>query len=129
MKYAKEHYQLMERLCDGVLWNGLDEQERDILQYLDNEGIAEPRAYIQDGLWILSQKGRAVLQTHEGERETGSNCAMGSGQPLIDKEQHPGDKPEKRKINWVKVFSAVIEIVGFTASIVAVLEFLYLLFG
>lgn len=67
MQYTKEHYEFMDRLAEGVIDINLSEQEQEILRYLYGKGIAKPRADIQDGLWVLSQDGRALLQTHEAE--------------------------------------------------------------
>ena len=84
MKYTNEQYRLMERLQSGIIWDDLDEQEQEILRYLDDEKIAEPRAYIQGGLWVLSQKGQAILQTHEAE--------LTAKEELIKQEQEQATK-------------------------------------
>lgn len=114
MKYAKEHYKFMERLSKGIIADDLSDQELEILQFLDNEGIAAPKAHIQDGLWLLSPRGQAIFQ---------------SAQPKVKHQQYPGDKLKKRKVNWVSVFNALISIIGVAASIVAILEFLFGIMG
>ena len=139
MKYTNEQYRLMERLQSGVIWDDLDEQEQDILRYLDCEKISEPRAYIQDGLWVLSQEGQTVLETHRHDTKSAEEQALRldslerfaalSAQPKVDKKQYPGNELKKRKINWGKVFAEVISIVGLLASIVAIIEFLFGVLG
>ena len=129
MKYTNEQYRLMEHLRSGVIWNGLSEQEQDILRDLDSEEIAEPRAYIQDGLWVLSQKGQAILETLQDEMQSAEQIVAQSAQPQVDHEQYPSDKLKKRKTNWGKVSTAFISIVGLIASIVAIIEFLFGVIG
>lgn len=129
MKYTKEHYKFMEWLSRGVLADNLTDYDLEILRYLDDEKIAEPRAYIQDGLWVLSQKGKAMLQTHQDELQTAEHIVAQSVQPKVNQEQYPGDKLKKRKINWGKVFTEVISVVGLISSVVAIIEFLFGILG
>lgn len=60
--YSKEHYEMLSRLEDGLVWiwhqdKGADE----ILRFLLDEGLCETRADIKPGWLQLTQKGRGIL--------------------------------------------------------------------
>lgn len=48
MDYTSEQYALMERLESGLLYQNLTEKEQEILRYLDESSLTQPRAYIED---------------------------------------------------------------------------------
>ena len=58
MDYTSEQYALMERLESGLLYQNLTEKEQEILRYLDESSLTQPRAYIEDGYYELSQEVR-----------------------------------------------------------------------
>ena len=67
MDYTSEQYALMERLESGLLYQNLTEKEQEILRYLDESSLAQPRAYIEDGYYELSQEGQRTLDAHRQE--------------------------------------------------------------
>lgn len=64
MKYTLAQYAVMERLSDGLIYGNLSAADQDIVRYLDARGIAQPRAYIADGYYRLSQDGERVLAAY-----------------------------------------------------------------
>ena len=65
--YTPEQYAIMERLESGLLYQDLNDREQEIVRYLDDAYLAQPRAYIQDGYYELSQEGCRVLSAHRQE--------------------------------------------------------------
>lgn len=65
--YTPEQYAIMERLESGLLYQDLNDREQEIVRYLDDAYLAQPRAYIQDGYYELSQEGCRVLNAHRQE--------------------------------------------------------------
>lgn len=63
MDYTEEQLAMLQRLKSGVLYEDLNEEEREILRFLDQSGLAQPRADIQDGFYTISQNGLRVLST------------------------------------------------------------------
>lgn len=65
--YTPEQYAMMERLKSGLLYQDLNDREQEIVRYLDDACLAQPRAYIEDGYYELSQEGCRVLGAHRQE--------------------------------------------------------------
>lgn len=66
--YTPEHYEVMEALEPGLHWHWHQVQHMDdILHFLDEEGIAAPRADLHPDLWVLTEHGKQVLWTHREE--------------------------------------------------------------
>lgn len=111
MNYTKKHYKLMEQLQSGVIWNDLDKQEQEILRYLDDKKIAEPRAYIQDGLWELSQKGRAILQSRQDELRDQEDAAN------KEAKEYSEQKRQQRFENKISVWNLIAPLVMFVLGV------------
>ena len=67
MDYTNEQYAVMKKLHKGVDFSSLSRKEQEIITYLDGQDIAEPRAYIRDGYYVLSQSGEQVLAARQKE--------------------------------------------------------------
>lgn len=67
MDYTDEQYAVMEKLADRLIWDDLTPAEKHIMEYFHSKKITEPRAYIEDGLWILSEEGKRILLAHHAD--------------------------------------------------------------
>ena len=112
MKYTNEQYRLMDRIKSGIIWDDLEEQEQEILRYLDDEKIAESRAYIQDGLWVLSQKGQAILQTRQDELRVREDVAK------KESEEYSEQKRQQRFENKISVLNLIAPFVTFVLGVI-----------
>ena len=61
MEYTDEQYALMESLEKGLNYWQLPEEQKWTLRYLQDEGIAQPRADISDGYYLLTEPGKRIL--------------------------------------------------------------------
>lgn len=64
MEYTIKHYAVMEKLSVRLIWDNLPPDEKDIILFLVDEKIAAPRAYIEEGLYVLTEKGKCILEEH-----------------------------------------------------------------
>lgn len=64
MDYTDEQFAMMERMDKGVLAYDLPESEQEIVFFLDDQGLAQPRVQIADGYYELNQNGKRVLAEH-----------------------------------------------------------------
>ena len=65
MDYAKEQYDLMEKLSKGIDFDSLAYEEQQTLIYLDQEKIVQANAQIRDGYYTLSPRGKQVLAAYQ----------------------------------------------------------------
>ncbi len=69
MEYSEEQYEMLRRLAEGVNCNDLSEEEQEMLWYLESQKLAGARVDIEDGLYKLTEPGKAVLSIRqESER-------------------------------------------------------------
>lgn len=64
MEYTAQQYALMESLKSGLIYDDQAPEIQDILRYLQDQGIAQPKAYIEDGYYELSEDGKRILENH-----------------------------------------------------------------
>lgn len=64
MEYTAQQYALMESLKSGLIYDDQAPEIQDILRYLQDQGIAQPKAYIEDGYYELSEDGKRILEDH-----------------------------------------------------------------
>lgn len=64
MEYTGKHYAVMERLSVRLIWDELPADEKDIILFLVDEKIAAPRVDIEEGLYVLTENGKCVLEEH-----------------------------------------------------------------
>ena len=101
MDYTSEQYALMERLESGLLYQNLTEKEQEILRYLDESSITQPRAYIEDGYYELSQEGQRTLDAHRQEQ---LSLQQQSQEKARDKAEQKADKHSDRVFQVFLVF-------------------------
>lgn len=86
MEFTAEQYAVMEKLSSHLIWDSLDPPEKHILLYFDTEKIAEPRAYIEEGLWVLSEKGKRILAAHHSDLEAREQAAQNKAREKAEQE-------------------------------------------
>lgn len=64
MTYTSGQYAILQRLESGLMYDDLTEAEREVLRYLDQSGLVQPRADIRDGYYTISQAGARVLSAY-----------------------------------------------------------------
>ena len=101
MDYTSEQYALMERLESGLLYQNLTEKEQEILRYLDESSITQPRAYIEDGYYELSQEGQRTLDAHRQEQ---LSLQQQSQEKARDNAEQKADKHSDRVFQVFLVF-------------------------
>ena len=76
MTYTPDQYAILQRLETGLMYDGLNEAEQEILRYLDQSGLVQPRADIQDGYYTISQDGARVLAEKRAELQGSEKVAQ-----------------------------------------------------
>ena len=61
MEYSDDQYRIMKLLSEGYVWEDPEEYVKEIIWFLESEGIARSRVDIQDNFWTLTEKGKACL--------------------------------------------------------------------
>lgn len=114
MEYSEEQYEMMRRLAEGVNCNNLSEEEREMLWYLESRKLAGARVDIEDGLYKLTEPGKAVLsirQENERRKQAEEN------EKLQNTVREKADREAERKAEhrfqvwlsfWSALFGAVI---------------------
>lgn len=64
MDYTAEQYDVMNLLQAGLIYDDQAPNVQDLIRYLQNQGIATPKAYIAEGYYELSEDGKRVLENH-----------------------------------------------------------------
>lgn len=114
MRYTEAQYAMMERLSCGVDRDVLSGGEIEILVFLDGEGIAESRAYIRDGFWVLSQKGTAALETYRSELRAREEQAQ---KEIDEAAKNEAEKKSERKFQ--KANTLLGAVLGFILGLIA----------
>lgn len=65
MSYTCEQYSLLETFKQGRLIDDLTPEELDVYQFPMSEGLLKPRADIEDGWHLLSEKGKRTLENRD----------------------------------------------------------------
>jgi hypothetical protein len=60
--FTDDQFAVLQKLSDGVMRHRLTNYECEILNYFDREGLTTPRAYIADGYYTLTEKGKSEFQ-------------------------------------------------------------------
>lgn len=94
MEYTDEQYALMEGLEKGLNYWRLPEEQKWTLRYLQDEGIAQPRADIADGHYLLTEQGKRVLSERRRKLRSAEIETRRQLQALRDREE------EKRLDRW-----------------------------
>lgn len=64
MDYTDKQYEIIELLEAGLIFDEQSHEIKEILCYLQDQGIANPKAYIADGYYELSEDGKRILEDH-----------------------------------------------------------------
>ena len=109
--YSKEQYGFMLKCEDGIIWEWFENASGDeVMHYLMDEGLVQPRQDIEDGMYKLTQKGISEL---EGYKNICREKAARKKQSAKNAVQ--AQKDSKRDFNRqfiLIVFSAVVEKFG-----------------
>ena len=65
MSYTSEQYALLETFKQGRLIDELTTEELEVYQFLISDGLLKPRADIEDGWHLLSEKGKRILENRD----------------------------------------------------------------
>ena len=76
MTYTSDQYAILQRLESGLMYDDLTEAEREVLRYLDQSGLVQPRADIRDGYYTISQAGARVLAEKRAELQESEKVAQ-----------------------------------------------------
>ena len=86
MDFTDEQYAVMEKLADKLIWDDLTPAEKHIMEYFHSKKIAEPRAYIEDGLWVLSEDGKRILAAHHADLKSREQEAQDKAREKAEQE-------------------------------------------
>ena len=87
MEYTSDQYTLMDSLEKGLNYWQLPEEQQWTLRYLDSEGIAQPRADIADGHYLLTEQGKQILSEHRRKLRAAEIETRRQLQALQDREE------------------------------------------
>lgn len=76
MTYTSDQYAILQRLESGLMYDNLTEAEQEVLRYLDQFGLVQPRADIRDGYYTISQAGARVLAEKRAELQESEKVAQ-----------------------------------------------------
>lgn len=76
MAYTSDQYAILQRLESGLMYDNLTEAEQEVLRYLDQFGLVQPRADIRDGYYTISQAGARVLAEKRAELQESEKVAQ-----------------------------------------------------
>lgn len=97
---------MIERLENGIMFDELPEAERSVVIFLDASGICEPRCDIQDGLYLLTEKGKTEL---EKNLQIGQQRTEKAAKDIENEVKRVKEREQDRRHNWaVNVVSALI---------------------
>lgn len=110
MKYSPAQYELLEKLENGVIYDHLTADEQETLYFLDEEDLARARVDIADGLYKLTEKGKAVLsirQENERRKQTEENEKL--QQAVREKADREAERKAERRFQvWLSFWNALI---------------------
>lgn len=89
MDYTDEQYAIIERLEAGLNYWNLSEDQQWFLRYLQDEGIAQPRADIADGHYLLTEFGKRILfaRVERQLKESQESAKIASDEAKQEKQQ------------------------------------------
>ena len=98
MEYTEDQYALMEKLEKGLNYQSLQEPEQWTLRYLQDDGIAQPRADISDGYYQLTENGKRILSEHRRRLRSAEIETRRRLQELRDREEEKQlDRQERQR--------------------------------
>lgn len=108
MDYSPNQYAILQRLEAGLLYDELTEEEREVLRYLDQTGLAQPRADIQDGYYIISQAGARALTAKRSELQKSEKAAQ----------QYAEQKEHRDFQKKIAILTSLISFVSFLSGVI-----------
>lgn len=110
MDFTDEQYAVMEKLADRLIWDDLTPAEKHIMEYFHSKKIAEPRAYIEDGLWVLSEDGKRILAAHHADLKSREQEAQDKAR---EKAEQKADKQAEHRFQLgLTLLSSVLSFLG-----------------
>ena len=95
--FSKLQRDVLEMLSDGVDWTALSADELEALRYLEGLGLAGAREDLRTGLWMLTERGKAVLQELHSAEKLSQEEAEERAQEKAEQ------KKEKRGERWFRI--------------------------
>ena len=123
MEYTDEQYAIIERLEAGLNYWNLPEDQQWILRYLQDEGIAQPRADIADGHYLLTELGKRILKSYQKDSLVrAENIRREQEEKREQLQQIAADKAErkaeKRAEHVFQIFLALLQaLLSFVAGL------------
>lgn len=102
MEYTDDQYDLIEKLEKGLNYWQLPEEQQWTLRYLQDEGIAQPRADIADGHYLLTEQGKRILSERRRKLRAAKVEVQQKMQELIDQESARQEDIRREKTNEKK---------------------------
>lgn len=114
--YSKEQYRFMLKCKDGLIWTWFKDANADeVLRYLMDEGLVQPRQDIKEGMYKLTQKGISELENYKDVCREKAARKKQSAKNAVQ-----AQKDSKRDFNRqfiLVVISAVVEKLGVLCQI------------
>ena len=105
MNLAREHRQMLEKLQKGAVWTELTVEQQEALHYLEKLGLVGARVDIAADLWLLTEKGKAVLQ----ELQTRDDQAQKEADKQAkEKAEQKREKRSERRFRILELFLAAL---------------------
>ena len=119
MDYTESQYAVMEQLANRLIWDNLTESKKEIVSFLVEEKIAAPRAYIEDGLFVLTERGKCVLEDHRRKILAASEAELFRLQQT-EKEASEKSKQERQQKfeNKIAIANLLIPFVTYILGII-----------
>lgn len=108
MTYTSDQYAILQRLESGLMYDDLTEAEREVLRYLDQSGLVQPRADIRDGYYTISQAGARVLAERRAELQGSEKVAQ----------QYAEQKEHRNFQKKITVLTSLIAFVSFLFGVI-----------
>ena len=84
--YTEEQYSLLQSFSGGRLIQELSQEELYVYDFLLSEQLLQPRADMEDGWHLLSERGKMILENHRNQlREKAENKAAEKKEKVKDR--------------------------------------------
>lgn len=92
---------MLKKTSNGILWTDLTEDQQDAVRYLDELGLTTARVDLGDDLWMLTEKGKAVLS---GLKSMTEQAEQESQKHTKEKEEQTTEKRRERRFRILEIF-------------------------
>lgn len=95
---TEQQIAMLRRTASGVVRHTLTPEESEVLRYLADEGLCSPRVDLLDGLYRITQTGKALLESHDQEHQ---DRAAQEAQTLHKEVQRIQERKQDRRDKWL----------------------------